>query len=311
MKNRREFRRAARLMGSAFEFIIIAPPEEGEALLDVCVNEVKRIELLLTEFSDTSQTSQINKAAGKDPIEVDEETFQIIKRSVDISKLSQGAFDITAGALKRLYNFKGASFDFPDAGLVAETLERVGYQKIELTAPNKVRLLVEGMHIGFGAIGKGYAADRVKKILVERGIKSAVINASGDLTAWGTRLDGLPWKVAIADPNDSSKILVWLPVKNASVATSGDYEQYFVREGVRYSHTIDPKSGRPVSGVKSVTVVSPGAELADALATAVLTMGPKVGMHFINQLPQTHALIVNDHNKVFTSNQLNINLVVE
>ncbi len=298
-------------MGSAFEFILFANADEGESLLDQCVAEVKRIEYLLTEFSDTSQTAKINQAAGKESVEVDDETFQIIKRSLDISELTQGAFDITAGVLKKLYNFKGDSFNMPRQSAINDSLAKVGYRKIKLTVPNQVQLSVDGMHIGFGAIGKGYAADKVKSLLINKGVTSGVINASGDLTAWGKRLDGHPWKVAIADPNDKTKNIAWIPIDESSVATSGDYEQYFIHQGKRYSHTLDPKTGRPVSGIKSVTIVSPSAELSDALATAVFTMGVDVGLHFITQLPQTHALIIDNHNKVFTSKHIKLILEAE
>ena len=303
----KEFRASARLMGSAFEFVIIAPESEGENLLGACVDEVKRIERLLTEFSDTSQTAKINDAAGKEAVEVDTEAFQLIERSLALSRLTQGAFDITAGALKKLYNFRGTAFLMPAKDRICKTLQSVGYQKIELTKPNKVRLAKEGMHIGFGAIGKGYAADKVKAMLLGKGIKAGVINASGDLTAWGFRLDGSTWKVAIADSANPRNAMAWIPIKDASVATSGDYEQFFEYQGKRYSHTIDPKTGFPVSGVKSVTIVSPSAELSDALATAVFAMGTKVGLHFVRQLPKTHVLIVDEHNKVFTSNKIKVN----
>lgn len=295
-------------MGSAFEFIVIAEKNYGGSLLADCIAEVRRIEFLLTEFSETSQTAKINQAAGKDYVTVDNETFQIIKRSIEISKLTQGAFDITAGVLKRLYNFKGDAFKMPDKSSIDESLLRTGYDKIKMALPNRIKLEKEGMRIGFGAIGKGYAADKVKSLLINKGVKSGVINASGDLTAWGERLDGKPWKVAIADPNDKKKNIAWLPVNQVSVATSGDYEQYFMHDGKRYAHTIDPKTGRPVQGIKSVTIVSPSAELSDALATAVFTMGVDVGLHFVEQLPQTHTLIVDEHNKVFTSKHIKLNL---
>ena len=302
-----EFRRQAFLMGSAFEFIIIAPQGQGEHLLDRSVAEVKRLEHLLTEFSPTSQTSKINQAAGMGPVTVPEEVYQLILRSNSIANLTQGAFDITSGLLKRLYNFKGDDFIFPNRRQIRQALMKVGYQHIELTNKDRVFLKKKGMHIGFGGIGKGYAADKVKAMLVEEGVTSGVINASGDLTAWGTRVDGSPWRVGIADPVKEDRMLLWLPIENASVATSGDYEQFFVKDGIRYSHTIDPKSGLPVRGIKSVTIISPVAELSDALATAVFVMGVEVGLHFVNQLPQTHVVIVNNENKVFTSRKLNIN----
>jgi FAD:protein FMN transferase len=306
-EQRCECKKQVRLMGSAFEFIIVEKPEAGYALIEIAIEEVKRIENLLTEFSTTSQTSKINQAAGLNSVRVDEEVYNIIKRSNEISKLSQGAFDISAVALRKLYNFKGQEFSWPDEIQIRNTLALVGYNKIDLSKPNEVYLKKSGMHIAFGAIGKGYAADRVKKILKEKGVEHAVINASGDLTAWGNRADGSPWKVGIADPTNPSTMMTWLPLKNSSVATSGDYEQYFERNGIRYSHTIDPKTGHPVKGIKSVTIFGPSAELCDALATAVTIMGVTVGLHFLEQLPSIHGIIVNDENKVFTSRYLKLN----
>jgi thiamine biosynthesis lipoprotein len=298
----REARRHVRLMGSDFQFVIV-DDDSGDAL-DEAISEVKRIESLLTEFSDTSQTSLLNQNAGIKPVFVDEEVYRLIKRCKELSALTQGAFDVTCGVLKRLYNFKGGNFRMPDADSIAAALHKVGSEKIKLKEPNRVYLSETGMHIGFGAIGKGYAADVVKRKLVERGINGGVINASGDLTAFGRRPDGSLWKVGIADPNDPSRVLVWLPVENASVATSGNYEQYFERFGIRYSHNIDPRTGKPTKGIKSATVMSSSAELSDALATAVTIMGVEVGLHFIEQLPGIHCLIVTEENRIFTSRHL-------
>jgi thiamine biosynthesis lipoprotein len=291
-------------MGSDFEFIVVSDHEDG--LLDECVNEVKRIETLLTEFSETSFTARINKASGCESIAVDPEVYTLVQRCKDISKMTQGAFDITSGSLKKLYNFKGKDFNWPDEHVIMEKLNHVGFDKIDLSLPGKVYLTTPGMHISFGAIGKGYAADCVKKMLLKKGIVNGVINASGDLTAWGNRADGSPWKIGIADPDNTSGVLAWLPVENGSVATSGDYEQFVMRDGIRYAHNIDPKTGRPVKGIRSVTIMSPSAELCDALATAVFVMGTDIGIHFIDQLPGVHGLIVNDQNKVFTSRHVKI-----
>ena len=307
MSRAREYRRQTRLMGSAFEFVIVTDSGSGDDLIEECIAEVKRIEMLLTEFSDSSVTSEINRSAGKQEVSVDDEVFAILKRSQNISTLTQGAFDISASLLKKLYNFKGGSFVMPDADRLKSNLSKVGYKKIQLCSNNRIFLAEPGMHIGFGGIGKGYAADCVKKLLVKKGITSGVINASGDLTAWGSRPDGSSWKVGIADPESPSTAMLWIPIKDTSVATSGDYEQYFEINGERYSHTIDPKTGRPVKGVKSVTIVSPSAELSDALATAVFVMGPEVGVHFIEQLPNTHTLIIDSKNSMHTSRHLKFN----
>jgi FAD:protein FMN transferase len=288
-------------MGSAFEFVLLAPEGRSEGLIEMCIDEVKRIEYLLTEFSGTSQTALLNRLSGIEPVDVEPEVYAILKRSSAISGITQGAFDITASLLKKLYNFRNEKFSMPDNERIRKALEKVGYEKIKFLGDNKVYLAEPGMHIGFGAIGKGYAADRVKQLMIDHGVYNGVINASGDLTAWGCKGDGRPWTIGIADPANPAQAILRIPVNNAAVATSGDYEQYFELNGERYSHTIDPKNGLPVKGIKSVTVVSASAELADALATAVFIMGANVGIHFIEQLPNTYALLINDHNEILMS----------
>lgn len=304
----REFRKTTRLMGSAFELIVVDKEKNGNGwrYIEEAVAEIKRIENLLTEFSPDSQTSLLNRNAGIEPVKVDSEVFEMIVRCKKISELTQGAFDITSGALKKLYHFRGGNFSFPSQKIISETLENTGFGKIELIENNKIFLKNKNMHIAFGAIGKGYAADKVKKLLREKGIENGVVNASGDLTAWGKRADGSDWKVGIASPENPNNMLFWLPVKNSSLATSGDYEQFFVKNGIRYSHTINPKTGLPVSGIKSVSVISPSAELSDALATAVFVMGKDVGLNLIEQLPGIESLLIDEHNKVFYSSGIEI-----
>jgi len=163
-----------------------------------------------------------------------------------------------------------------------------------------------GMYISFAAIGKGYAADCVKKIWQKEGVKSGYINASGDLTAFGTKPDGSLWKMGITNPDNTKEILFYIPVSFASVATSGDYEQYFIYNGKRYSHNINPKTGLPLQGIKSVSVISPSAELSDALATAVSVMGRERGIDFINQLPNTHCVFITEDNQTFFSQKLDL-----
>jgi len=303
----KEYSRNEKLMGSAFQFIVTANnAATGTELLNSCVDEVRRIEELLTTFKETSQTSLINRNAGKDFVDVDEEVYQLIERSIHLSKLSGGAFDISSGVLKKLYRFQGEQFSLPSPAAIRQSLSKTGYKKIRLSPPNKVLLTIEGMQIGFGAIGKGYAADKVKSMLIQKGVQCGVVNASGDLTAWGTRPNGEPWKTGIADPVDPSKIMLWLPVNGQSVATSGNYIQYFEVNGIRYSHNIDPLTGIPVKGIKSVTIICPSAELGDALATAVTVMGRKAGLHLINQLPQIHCLLTDESDKLYYSDNLHI-----
>ncbi|RFM37067.1 FAD:protein FMN transferase [Chitinophaga silvisoli] len=285
-------------MGSEFELIA----NTTEALLHNAVQEIQRIETLLTEFNDTSITAQINTNAGVYPVKVPPEVFQLIQRCQHLSKITQGAFDISSGALKQLWKFKERGFHWPAASQIATALANTGYQHIQLQ-DEQVFLSKQGMAIGFGAIGKGYAADKAKALLQAQGVSSGVINASGDLSTWGPE----PWKVGIANPDNSREMLFWLPVKNAAVATSGNYEQYVEKDGIRYSHNIDPRKGLPVPYIKSVTVISPSAELSDALATAVTVMGTKAGMDLVNQLPDVHCILIDEDNKIYRSANIKMN----
>jgi thiamine biosynthesis lipoprotein len=294
-------------MGSDFELIVVEQNERRAALLLAeAVAEIRRIEGLLTRFNDDSQTSLLNRHAGGEPVTVDAEVFELVSRAIHLSELTQGAFDITAGVLTALYRFKERNPILPAPGKLKEAMSLVGSHYIRLLDGNKVCLSKQGMRISFDAIGKGYAADKVKTLWEARGVEAGVINASGDLTAWGVQPDGLPWKVGIADPHDPSLTLLWLPVTNAAVATSGNYEQYFEINGVRYSHNIDPRTGMPVSRIKSVTVTSPSAELSDALATAVTVMGEEAGLDLIDQLPDTHAIIIDHNDQVSASKKIEI-----
>jgi FAD:protein FMN transferase len=300
-----EYKADKKLMGSFFQFILNAESDEaGDQLMRECIEEVSRIEKLITEFSEDSETALINRNAGVSPVQVSDEMYQLVERSVQISRLTNGSFDITAGILKKLYNFKNVEFEMPTAEKISEQLERTGYRKIKLLGNNKVFLEVKGMRIGFGAIGKGYAANKAMKLMQSKGVAGGVINASGDLCAWGTKWNGDSWKAGIADPESPDNILCWLQLNGLSIATSGNYEQYFDLNGVRYSHNIDPKTGRPVADIKSVSVVSPHAELSDALATAITVMGIKKGLEIVSQLPKTHCVIVDDGNRVHYSENI-------
>lgn len=297
----------ARLMGSAFEFVVNASSEqEGKEAIQLAIQEVQRIEQLLSEFTANSQTSILNKAAGINPVKVDAEVYELIKRSLHLSKITQGAFDISAARLRKLYNFKDPIPQLPESAKVKSALKEMGYQHIQLRSPNKVFLKKKGMHINFAAIGKGYAADQVRNRLQKTGIPGGVINASGDLTVWGNKADGASWQAGIGDPKDPAKILCWLPLKNNAIATSGDYEQFFEIAGKKYAHTIDPKTGYPTTGIQSVSIISKSGELSDALATAVFVMGVEAGLYFIQQIPGCECLIIDDNNRIHYSEGLEI-----
>jgi thiamine biosynthesis lipoprotein len=301
----KEYSTDIRLMGSDFQFIITADSDKsGRELLQDCIAEVRRIEKLLTEFDENSETALINNHAGIRAVQVSVETHQLLQRCIQISKLTGGSFDITTGILKKLYNFRNTVFEMPSYQKIAAGLGVTGYEKIKLLSNNRVYLEMKGMHIGFGAIGKGYAAYKTSKMMQQKGVVGGVINASGDLCAWGIKHDGTQWKVGIANPDNPDEILLWLQLNNLSIATSGNYEQYFELNGIRYAHNINPRTGRPAMGIKSVSIISPNAELSDALATAATVMGVNQGLHLINQLPQTHCIIIDGQDQMHFSNKI-------
>jgi FAD:protein FMN transferase len=303
-----EYRITTKLMGCAFELIVASSDStKADHLLEVGIQEIKRIEEILSEFKENSILSQINRNAGIKRVKVNAEVFSLLLRCQKIAALTQGAFDISVGPLKKKYNFKNQQFTLPPQNEINDTLKLVGFSKIILDAETKeVFLPHQGMHISFAAIGKGYAADCVKKIWMDLGVTSGVINASGDLTTIGTRPNGSPWDIGIANPNQKNNVAFHIPVVDSSVATSGDYEQFFIHKNVRYSHNINPITGFPVKGIKSVSIISQSAELSDALATAVYVMGVDVGMHLVNQLPHVHGIIIDDENRSFYSNKINL-----
>lgn len=301
-------RRTCRLMGNIFSFAVVAEDAVwAEHCIDLAVEEIRRIESLLTTFREDSQTNAINREAGIRPITVDREVFDLIARSIRISELTQGAFDISYGSVdKKLWNFDLSMTRLPDAATAREAVRLINYRNIVLDeSQTSVFLVHKGMRIGFGGIGKGYAADRAKQLLAGLGIRSGVVNASGDLAVWGRQADGRQWTIGIADP-DTKVPFSSLAITDMAIATSGNYEKYVMIEGKRYSHTIDPKTGLPVTGIKSVSIISPMAELSDALATPVTVMGPRAGLHMIDQMKGVACIIVDDDNQIFTSNNISL-----
>ena len=305
----KEFRKSQKLMGNMFE-ITVVDDRDSVAFehIETAVLEIKRIENLLTTYKDNSQTNLINRNAGIKPVKVDAEVFQLIERSQRISEITDGYFDISYGGIdKTFWNFDREMKQLPDAELVKEHLKLVNYKNILLDAESQTVFLKEqGMRIGFGGIGKGYAAEMAKRILQERNVISGVVNASGDLTTWGTQADGKPWTIGIADPDHAALPFSYMNITNTSVATSGNYEKFVMIDGKKYSHTINPKTGMPVSGIKSVTIICPNAEIADAMATPVGIMGIDAALNMVNQINHLECIIIDDFNKIYSSQNINL-----
>lgn len=297
------------LMGSRFE--VAAIHQDAQLAWDginAAISEITRIEKLISSWDPNSQTSLINKNAGIKPVKVDKELFSLIQRAVQISNITGGAFDISYASMDRIWKFDGSMKSMPAAEVVEEASSKIGFQNIQLDPERgEVFLKNKGMKIGFGAIGKGYAAQKSKEKMVALGITNGVVNASGDLIAWGNDVNGEKFKVGIADPANKDRVLMRLNVDNASVVTSGDYERFVKFNGVRYSHIIDPRTGYPTTGIKSVSIICANPELADALSTSVFVLGVEQGLNLINQLDGVECLIITDTDEVKVSNRLEFN----
>jgi len=302
------YKRTLKLMGSRFDITVVANDSiQANKYIDTAVAEISRIEKLISSWDDNSQTSEINRNAGAKPLKVDKELFNLIERAIGISKLTDGAFDISYASMDRIWQFDGSMTVMPSEKEIKSSVEKVGYQNIVLDKKNgTVFLKLEGMKIGFGAIGKGYAADMAKTLLISKGVPSGIINASGDMNTWGKQPNNEDWKVAITNPMNKNKVFALLPITNGAVVTSGNYEKYVNFNGKRYTHIIDPRTGYPSTGIISVTVFAPKAELADALATSVFVMGKEAGLDRINQLPKIECIIIDDKGNITKSKNIEI-----
>lgn len=296
-------------MGVDFEFTIIAnTPKEADNFLEQAIKETIRVENLISSWKPTSQTSKINKNAGIQPVKVDNELLQLIKRSKRISDLTNGLFDISYASVDKIWYFNKPMNNLPDSTEVIKSVSKINYKNIIINEEKSTVFLVKkGMKIGFGSIGKGYVAEKVKKMLQKNGVKAGLVNASGDLTTWGNHPLTKKWKINIADPNKIFSKIGNFYLHNNSVVTSGSYAKYIEFNGNRYSHIINPKTGWPVRGLKSVTVFCKNTELADALATSVFVMGKEKGLALINQLNGIECLLVNSDDTLTPSKNLNLN----
>jgi thiamine biosynthesis lipoprotein len=294
-------------MGNRFDLGVVGDDEvKANQALGKAIIEIKRIEALLSTYQSDSQINQVNEKAGISPVKVDEEVFNLVERAQRISELTQGAFDLSYGSLdKSFWNFDQNMKQLPSKELAKNAVHLINFKNIILNRANGTVFLVEkGMRIGFGGIGKGYAADQAKKMLVDEGFMNGIVNASGDMCAWGKRADGEDWTVGLSNPDFPRDILSEFSLNDSAVATSGNYEKFVIIDGQKYSHTIHPKTGFPIHGIKSVTVFAPFAELADALTTPIAVMGVEIGLHLMNQMNGVACIIIDDMNQVFSTKNI-------
>lgn len=299
-----------KLMGCGF--VVTAVDQDPQLAWDAIragVAEMDRIEKLISSWRTDTATHAINENAGIQPVATPPELLALIQRSIRVSHLTDGAFDI-CGTLSRYYwNFDKQEHPALPQEKIEELRDLMDYRLIEVDVKaGTVFLRKKGMKIGFGGIGKGYAAYRAKVVMERMGIQSGLINASGDLVAWGSPPGEEAWQVYIPDPEDRTVPLLYFELPYGSVVTSGSHENYTLVNGKRLSHIIDPRTGQPVEALKCVSVFSPNPELADALATAVSVMGVDAGLALVNQLKGVECLIIDTDNHRYFSEHFRYHL---
>lgn len=263
--------------------------------------EMQRIEELFSRYQEGSQIFSLNKNAGIESVAVSSEVRDMLQRAKEYGLLTDGLFNVTIGALVDLWGIGTEHERVPSENEIRQTLPRINLAALELDQTQNVSITQPGVSVDLGGIGKGYAIDRAWQTLKDQGIEKALINAGGNIRCLGTRADGKPWRIGIRHPRQEG-ILGVIEVTEKAVATSGDYERYFVKDGIRYHHILDPRTGKPAQGCQSVTILAPTAEMADALSTSVFLMGVDAGMRFIETQEGVDAMIVgNDGKAVFSS----------
>ena len=277
-------------------------PDKGRAFVEQFFKEVDRIDQLMSTYIEESEISRINREAAQHPVEAGDELFRIIQRSLDISTLTRGAFDITYESVGQHYDFRARQR--PDAETVAENLEFIDYRLVKLNpAQGTVEFGAEGVRINLGGIAKGYVVERGVDLLRVGGVEHAVVTAGGDSKLLGDRR-GQPWMVGIRDPRVDGEVAMTVPLIDEAISTSGDYERFFDEDGVRYHHIISPSTGNPASGVHSATVFGPDAVFTDALSTSVFVMGVDLGLRLIATLPDYESIVIDSEGRIFFSDGL-------
>jgi FAD:protein FMN transferase len=277
-------------------------PAAGNKAVEAVFDEMERINQLMSTYIDDSQISLINREAADHAVAAGEELYDLIVRSLDISILTRGAFDITYDSVGQHYDFRQKQR--PDSKTLEQELTHINYRLIE-TYPStrSIHFLQQGVRINLGGIAKGYAVERGVGILRDLGIKHAIVTAGGDSRLLGDRR-GQPWMVGVRDPRNEGKVAIRMPLENEAISTSGDYERYFEQDGKRYHHIIQPSTGEPANGIHSATIVGPDAVMTDALSTSVFVMGVDQGLRLISTLPDYEGIVIDAEGKLFYSDGL-------
>ena len=301
--------RTVTLMGSRFDVTVVHESDEkAEAYIDTAIAEIERIENVISEWRPLTEVSQVNKKAGVSPVKVSTELLDLTERARYFSEVTNGAFDISFASADKLWKFDGSMKALPSEKEIAASIRLIGYQNIRINRKRSTLYLrKKDMKIGFGSIGKGYAADRAKQVLIEKGVPAGIINASGDMNTWGTHPDGTPWTAGISNPIDKNKVFAVLPLDlHTAVVTSGNYEKFVHIGGKRYSHIINPKTGYPAQGLASVTILADSAERANGFSTSIMVLGAKKGLELLARYPDVQGVLVTDAGDVLTTGNIRL-----
>jgi thiamine biosynthesis lipoprotein len=275
---------------------------DGEGAIEAVFEEMVRIDELMSTYKEDSRISEINRGAADRAVPAGRELYDLIVRSLDMSILTRGAFDITFDSVGQHYDFR--SRQRPDQETVEQELRYIDYRLVQTDAATKsIRFLQPGVRINLGGIAKGYAVERGANILRKLGIRHAIVTAGGDSRLVGDRR-GQPWVVGVRDPRKDGEVSVRIPLENEAISTSGDYERYFEEDGKRYHHIIQPATGEPANGVYSATIVGPDAVITDALSTSVFVMGVDQGLRLIATLPDYEGIVIDAEGRMFYSDGL-------
>lgn len=282
--------------------VVADSPARAEKAMDRAFGEVQRLDGMLSFFSDRSELAKINKNAGLGAVRVSKETSEVIEKAVFASERTDGAFDVTIGPEISQWDFYAKRK--PDDASIRERLSLVNYKWIALDrVKSSLSLKKRGMLIDLGAIAKGYAADRAVEELKREGIASGLVSVAGDIKAFGLKPDGKAWRVGIRNPrakNDNDEIIATIELKDMAISTSGDYERFFIMAGKRYHHILDPRTGYPAQGCRSVSVIAKDGVYADSFSTGVFVLGPEKGIAVLQQNGFEGFVIDTDGNVVTT-----------
>ncbi|MCU0975446.1 MAG: FAD:protein FMN transferase [Steroidobacteraceae bacterium] len=274
----------------------------ADAAMAAVFAEMHRVDRLMSHYKPESELSQVNARAAAGPVAVAPELAALIARALEFSVLTDGAFDITYASVGYLYDYRAGQR--PDDAQIAAHLPAVNWRHVIVDrAASTVRFTQDGVRIDLGGIAKGYAVDRGVAILAEKGIRHGTVTAGGDTRILGDRL-GRPWVIGIRHPDDRQRVVSRIPLVDAALSTSGDYERYFDEDGQRYHHIINPRTGRSAGELRSVTIIGPDATTTDGLSTGVFVLGAERGLALIERLRDVDAVLVTAGGKVLYSSGL-------